>query len=340
MLERLVALSDLHLAPPGPLSSFRAGAELVALVEGWAGEAPLCLLLNGDTFDTLKVEGRPEVLDLAGAPAFLAAFFARLQVEAEWGARFFAALGNLVRRGGEVVVVPGNHDLELYHPGATVALRQACGLGAEEAGLRVHTAEAPWQGRVGGFEVLAGHGHLGDAWNALPPREVHRALERGDRELPLPPGSRLVLETVNAFCRACDPHTGRPRFPFVETLQPSAPWVVLVLLALDPRLVLSHLPGFLAHLDEVLPRELGRKLRRGATLAGGAEASAAGNEREAEGWLAELVGPLAEAWASGEKPAPATALRGLEDHLAGAAPPRPGTLSEPEIYRRLLVESM
>ncbi|HEX4952338.1 MAG TPA: metallophosphoesterase [Thermoanaerobaculia bacterium] len=328
-IARLVVLSDLHLGPPGALAGFRAGEELVALVSGLEPAGTL-LLWNGDLFDTLQVPGRPEVLDLEGAPRLLRQLCRDL-AETPWGTRFFAALGAFVAGGGRSVVIPGNHDPELYHPEADAVLRAACGLSPEDPRLSIHRQAEPFSVQVSSREVLAGHGHLGDSWNRIEPGAIHRALERGARSLPLPPGSLLVLATVNVFKRACDPFTGRPRFPFVEQLHPSGPWVPLLLLALDPLLALPHLPAFLVRFDEVVVAELRHRLTRGPSL--GTRGEAAPSEAE------ELSRAIEAALDEGDRQAPAAMARALELHFAGAQAATRGSLGVPGAGARLLLKA-
>jgi hypothetical protein len=198
--------------------------------------------------------------------------------------------------------------------------------------------------------VVIGHGHSGDAWNRIPPARVHRALETGRPSLPLPPGSLLVLDTINAFKRACDPHTGAPRFSFVDLLKPEGPWVPLLLLAFDPRLALAHLPGVAGRGKEALLRAVAQRLRGGATLAGPATAGAS-DEDGGNGVAAGRAGPAAAgvpdedgedgsdavaagladallaALTPGERAAPRALLDRLGNALDGAAPAAPGTLA-------------
>ena len=69
MSERIVVVSDLHMAPPGQLDSFRAGTELASWVDSLCdGDIPAgqtTLVMNGDTFDFLQIENRPADLDAA-----------------------------------------------------------------------------------------------------------------------------------------------------------------------------------------------------------------------------------------------------------------------------------
>jgi UDP-2,3-diacylglucosamine pyrophosphatase LpxH len=228
-MTRLAVLSDLHLAPPGPLSSFHAGRELVALLGKLRSEHHVStLVLAGDTFDFLAVETRPATLFRFEIPAFIDGVFGQL-AGTDWGRYLFASLGALVRAGTDVVVLPGNHDPELAHPTAAATLRTRCGLPVDEPRLQI--APGPLRRRLGELEVVVGHGHRGDPWNDIDPAAI--AQHANDTPLELPPGSQLVLGPMRAF---------RERYPFVDALKPEGA-VVLLLWYLDPRMARLHFPS-------------------------------------------------------------------------------------------------
>src|SRR5262245_1924469 len=125
-MKRLLVLSDLHLAAPSELCNFSAGNALCELLEA-ATAAGRRFVFAGDTFDLLQVPGRAEVLDLEGAPELLRRVLADVRRQ-NWGARFFHALRAVVEAGGECILLPGNHDPELFHPLADDILCAAVGL--------------------------------------------------------------------------------------------------------------------------------------------------------------------------------------------------------------------
>jgi UDP-2,3-diacylglucosamine pyrophosphatase LpxH len=55
MTTRLVVLSDLHIAPAGPLASFHAGSALANLLHANA-RADTTLFRAGEVFDFLQIE--------------------------------------------------------------------------------------------------------------------------------------------------------------------------------------------------------------------------------------------------------------------------------------------
>lgn len=325
-MQRLIVLSDLHIAPPGPLDSFHSGPALAACIASLAAPGTT-LVLAGDVFDFLQLDDRPPALDLDAVPALLGALLDTIGT-CDWGQALWRALAALLDAGGELVVLPGNHDPELLHPVTAQLLGAALGR-PDHPRLHVHRSDDPWRTALGRWQVVVGHGHRGDAWNDIAPEAIHTALDRGGL-VRLPPGSQLVLEVINAFKRERRPD-GSPRFPFVDLLKPETPAVPLLLLYLDPCLALTHLEPALSLGARTLARAVRRRLFGGPALAAPSTSAAtepAAAERlvavtagdgETRGeavaeWLAELV--VAE-MAAGERSAPAAAQDHVEAWLAG-----------------------
>ncbi|MBK7538081.1 MAG: metallophosphoesterase [Myxococcales bacterium] len=229
-MTRLAVLSDLHLAPPGPLSSFHAGTQLAALMHKLRSEHHVAtLVFAGDTFDFLALETRTATLSPAEIPALIDHVLGQI-ASTDWGRDLFAALRALVQSGTDIMLLPGNHDPELADFAAAARLlRTRCGLPADEPRLQIETG--PLRRRLGELEVVVGHGHRGDSWNDIDPATI--AQHADDTPLELPPGSRLVLGPMRAF---------RRDYPFVDALKPEGA-VALLLWYLDPRLALRHFPS-------------------------------------------------------------------------------------------------
>ena len=251
-MKALYVLSDLHIAPEGLLNSFHQAEALAELFRGLPPDA--CLVLAGDTFDLLQINGRPDHLDWIGAATLLREALDQIASK-DWGRDLLDALAAFVTEGGQCVVLPGNHDPELFHPACEGVLREVLDL-AFDSNLCIRRDGNPFRLQVGAREVIIGHGHRGDAWNDIDPRGVHTALSGGAAGQVLPPGSRLVVQTLNAFKRAIDPLSGRPRFPFVDKLKPEMPGVPLLLIYLDPVLACQHLPGVVGPFRQTLLRRL------------------------------------------------------------------------------------
>lgn len=267
MTGRLIVLSDLHLSPPGPLASFHAGPALASFLREHATTGTT-LVLAGDVFDFLKVE-RPAALDMPGAPRLFEKLIAGVAA-APWGNDVLAGLAGLLLAGGRCVIMPGSHDAELHHRGCRDVLLAALGLPGHP-GLVQHLGDEPYRTEIGGLPVAVGHGHRYDPWNDVDPEAVQRAARTGAREVALPAGLRLVTEVLHAFQLAVDPHTGRPRFPFVDLLKPEVPAVPLLLWYLDPKLADARFSKAFGLGVAKLLRPLSRAMARSAALASGDE---------------------------------------------------------------------
>jgi UDP-2,3-diacylglucosamine pyrophosphatase LpxH len=124
-LHRAVVLSDLHLGPAGPLATFREGRALARFIAGLAAadEPPTELVLAGDVFDFLQVEGYD------GFDAGRAA--ERLRGEILAGPETAPVVEALRlfggRGGGEITLLAGNHDPEMLLDDVRLAFEEAIG---------------------------------------------------------------------------------------------------------------------------------------------------------------------------------------------------------------------
>ncbi len=254
MTDRVIVVSDLHLAVRGPLNNFHAGDALADFVAAQATPGTT-LVLAGDVFDFLQIPGRPERLRRDEMPGLIATTLDDLAAT-PWGTRLFNAFGALLQQpGAHIVVLPGNHDPEVAHPDFAAQFLVKSGLPTEHPGLVVHR-EGPWRTVVGRRAVVVAHGHDVDPWNDIHPDTVTAVLAGADA--PLPPGSRLVTQVLNVFKDARD-EAGEPRFPFVDLLKPEVP-CVLLLLYLDRKLAMRHLPEALGLTVQALSRALAKAL--------------------------------------------------------------------------------
>jgi UDP-2,3-diacylglucosamine pyrophosphatase LpxH len=318
MSSRLVVVSDLHLAGSGPLNNFYVGEELIALIRHITSPQTT-LVFGGDGFDLLQLPDRSESLRMADAPALLARTLDAIKQE-PWGPALFEALRKLLEVGGRWVVLPGNHDPELFHPRTRQVLLQAIEVSSDDALLEVHRSEAPWQTTVGRWQVELGHGHRRDAWNDIDPAELARGLET-DEPVMLPPGSRLVLKVLNRFKEARNSATGAPRFPFVDLLKPETPAVPILLIYLDPRMAMPAIVGALNLPPGMLTQKVRIHLREGDPVLAGKRSSSVlpGDE--------ELARAIALGFSEEDRSVPEECVRRLERWLQGTPAPVSGTLA-------------
>jgi UDP-2,3-diacylglucosamine pyrophosphatase LpxH len=233
-------ISDLHLGGdyPVPREPGKRGfrlctrADVVAqfidsLTEKFAQQGPSELILNGDTVDFLAEHDKkpntwsPFTRDPSRAVAKLEAIVQRDQA-------VFDAIKRFLDKGGRVVVLLGNHDIELSLPAVRVAFRRALGV---KAGLDFeffYDGEAYIVG-----DALIEHGNRYDAWNQIDYDALRHIRSVQSRLLDVleehnfipPAGSEMVTEVINTI---------KLDYPFVDLLKPETAAVVPMLLALEP----------------------------------------------------------------------------------------------------------
>lgn len=125
----IIIVSDLHMAAGrdpdtgtvSPYDDFHADAAFAAFLDRIGqrldpGEAVTRLLILGDFLDFPHVRIRAADGIVPSADAALSRALRKLDRIAAGHRDVFAALGRFIARGGNVDLVPGNHDIELMHP--------------------------------------------------------------------------------------------------------------------------------------------------------------------------------------------------------------------------------
>lgn len=235
--DELYVVSDLHLGDAPERSIFQDTDRLAATIRGLAARAPerdVALVLAGDVVDFLAQEPARR-FDPAGASAKLATIIGNYRPVFE-ALRAFTAQPR--RR---LVVLVGNHDVELALPHVTAQLVEAmCADEASRGRVLLALDGVGYRCAVGGRSVFVVHGNEVDTWNVVDHEAVRRvgaALLRG-LEAPVweaNPGSALVVEVMNPV---------KAEHPFVDMLKPEDAGLAGVLMALDPSVVarLAKLP--------------------------------------------------------------------------------------------------
>lgn len=138
---RLLVLGDIHLHAGSDRS---VSEDFAALLDRSLADAgPFRLVLSGDVYD----------LAVAGA----APLAERLAAIDAWHPRFHDALARLCRAGGEVILLPGNHDAEMAEPAGRAYFEERVPGGRVSA----------WFHREPGVAHVE-HGHQYDPDNAHP----------------------------------------------------------------------------------------------------------------------------------------------------------------------------
>lgn len=238
--RQVYVISDLHLggvygATGNPLDrGFRlcthaAGvAEFIrALVVKAPGAPAIELVINGDMVDFLaeREPGNPPwvpfTADENAAAAKLDAILSR-------DPEIVAALRAFLDRGHRLVLLIGNHDIELALPAVRRRLLQILGVRGHHDFTFIYDGEAYYVG-----DSLIEHGNRYDKFNVVDYdalRRVRSLLSRRQAVPPEyafvpPPGSRMVSHVINPI---------KEQYRFVDLLKPETEAVIPLLLALEP----------------------------------------------------------------------------------------------------------
>lgn len=243
-VRRAFVLSDLHLGPGGPLTTFHEADRLAGLLDHWrATELAMELVLAGDVFDFLQIAGYNGF-----SAAKAAARFDEIARNPST-ATVLAALRRLAGRAGiELTVLSGNHDPELLVDDVRDAFAARIGRApgsirwADDEALVPQDGEHPavWGRAIApssaddpARSVWVVHGDRWDPSNHIDRDAVRAAITAGQGEhVALPIGSHLVFEVLSGLKV---PHR------WVDELKPELPVVLPLLLALDPRLTMAYL---------------------------------------------------------------------------------------------------
>ncbi|MCP4256027.1 MAG: hypothetical protein GY774_00705 [Planctomycetes bacterium] len=228
-------ISDIHMGGEPGFQILRHGERLGALIEDLAQRSPdrdVALILNGDVIDSLA-ENIGGYVAMENGERMMDRIYSDPTFKPVW-----QGLGKFVRAPKRhLIIVAGNHDIELYLPGIERSIRQRL-TGGESALNGIITFATHGTGYaccVGSARVYCTHGNEVDAWNHVDHRqlaELGNALSSGktiEKEDWLPNGgTRLVVDVMNRI---------KHKYPFVDLLKPEIKLVVPILLVLKPELV-------------------------------------------------------------------------------------------------------
>ncbi len=261
--DELHVVSDLHFGGTPGFQIFNQGAALAATIRNIASQdtgntgRKVGFVMNGDIVDFLA-EKPPAYLDPEGAIAKLERIFGLDNSGEEAFKDVWCALQEFVAVPDcYLVMVLGNHDVELALPPVTEWLRQSlsCGDAAARGRVLVHFDGAGFACRVGDRKVLCVHGNEVDNWNFIDNRqllEVARALNRGQRprDWDANAGTRLVVDIMNDI---------KQKFPMVDLLKPEVEAALPIVLALNPD-AWKQVHKLLVVASHRLGDEIGRRL--------------------------------------------------------------------------------
>lgn len=286
----LYIISDLHLggeADEGGGRGFRICThedELAQFVDSLTAlEGPgIELVINGDSVDFLaeKVRDDPPAWEAFHYPESGAVEC--LDRIATRSARVFEAIRRFSAKGHRLVILPGNHDVELNLPLVRRRLQQLVGATGRCDYEFVGNGEAY---RVG--DVVIEHGNRVDDMNFVDYNTLRLLCGFLSRGLPVrdeflfdpPAGSMLVAQVINGIKR---------QYGFIDLLKPEKDAAFPVILALEPGRR-GELLGIAKALAEGKRRRMGQLRRYKTNISSRPEGTGSEEANEPEGNALEAV---------------------------------------------------
>lgn len=244
--QYLFAVSDLHLGGREGFQVFDQGPALAWVIDHLRQKAStenLALILNGDIVDFLAEEPS-RYLDAENAVSKLSRIIQDPSFSPVW-----KALTRFVRKPKRhLVLVLGNHDVELALPEVQQLLRETlCGASESARGRLSFAMDGNgYACTVGKAKVLCIHGNEADSWNAIDYLALNQTIRAQNRGMPLPDwtpnaGTKMVIDVMNDI---------KSQYRWVDLLKPEVQAVPALLVALNPKVLakLRLLPGLVIQL--------------------------------------------------------------------------------------------
>ena len=231
--DDLYVVSDLHMGGLPGFQILRETRRLAGFIRRLSTQTPdrrLALVLNGDVIDTLAEDAVTGYVAMDNAVRVVQDIIERDAFRDIW-----LALAEFVKaKNRTLVIVIGNHDIELALPAVQRMLVERLAGGKLDARARIEfsTTGAGYPCTVGGEPVYCTHGNEVDAWNYNRYEDLARLGRRLNVRQPLPAdewhpnaGTRMVKEVMNEVKR---------RYAWIDLLKPEDSAAIGTLLALDP----------------------------------------------------------------------------------------------------------
>jgi hypothetical protein len=225
--DEVHVVSDLHFGGGAGHQIFKGDDLLAGLITSLKSheERKIAFVINGDFIDFLA-EPSATYFDPKGATHKLE----RISRDPGFALTFAALRGFTATRNKQLVIVLGNHDLELAIPRVQATLLELLAGDDPAARGRVtfSMAGAGFAALVGPSRVLCLHGNEADVFNVTDYERLRREARDDQfgwlREPWVPnPGTQLVIDVMNGIKRTK---------PFVDLLKPETDAVIPVLFAL------------------------------------------------------------------------------------------------------------
>lgn len=231
-------ISDIHLGGSPGFQIFNQQKALAWLINHLAAEPDnrkTALVLNGDIVDFLAEPAPPNEKTCYFRPNHAAKDLTRIMNDPEF-TEVFQALSTYTRSENRtLVIVLGNHDVELALPDVRALLAERLCEGSDAARGRLIFAMdgTGFACRVGEKNVLCIHGNETDAWNPVDYRALNRIRAEKKRRTPLTPwtpnaGTKMVIDVMNGL---------KKKYRWVDLLKPETETIPALLMAMDDHAV-------------------------------------------------------------------------------------------------------
>lgn len=281
--EELYVISDLHMGGEPGFQILRETGRLAGFVrrlKDLPTAQDIALVLNGDIIDTLAEDAVDGYVAMEKAAEVVKAIIDRKAFKPVWD-----ELASFVQTPGRhLVIVIGNHDIELALPPVQRLLVERLTQGKADARARLEfsTTGGGYACAIGDALVFCSHGNEVDAWNYNRYEDIARLGRHLNVRRPLPAsewhpnaGTRMVKEVMNGIKR---------RYKWIDLLKPEKPTALGgILLTLDPAQARK-----LADLVSLLPDRVAGAFARDQRL--GADGAAPGQAAGLTS-LDHLLGP-------------------------------------------------
>ena len=242
--EEIHVISDIHMGGRPGFQVLRETQRLADFIRWVAMQRPaerVALILNGDVFDTLAEDISGYVAVDDGWRTIRRIIFDEPAFEPVWD-----ALKEFVHTElRTLVIIIGNHDIEVSFPSVQRLIIERLTTGNAEAKARIEfsTQGAGYTCTVGKARVFCTHGNEVDAWNFNRYEDLSKVARRLNVGRPLVTddwipnaGTRMVKEVMNDIKR---------KYAWIDLLKPENSAAVGTLLAIDPSQVgkIKQLPA-------------------------------------------------------------------------------------------------
>lgn len=267
----VLVLSDLHFGDGGKLENFNADENFSKLLQYARGQGQLHggaadIIINGDFIDFLQI---PPLHHTSWRDASK-----KIEYVATAHKKAFGAMAEFLRTNrNRLIIIPGNHDIELHFRDVQNAFIQSVAKGDENIAARViFPNDSPLGTHFGGWErgpfvyrmpgVYIEHGNQFDPLNCFDHADFFSDSEKKEL-IRLPWGSRFVLDVLNE--KQLD-------FPFLDKIRPKSA-AVLIAILVDPHQAFAGIGKLFGVAPHLVPLALRRTHYTGHAQGKGARGS-------------------------------------------------------------------